>query len=321
MSLTVLTPVGALLALGLVIPLVAMLRARRKAGLVREGLGVVAPGRRALAVPIAALALGAGLLGLAAAQPVFGWTSDERLRTDAEAFVVLDVSRSMLAQRNRDDPTRLQRAQEAASILRASLPDVRVGVASLTDRVLPHLFPSADEDVFEATIRRSLAIEQPPPRSSFATSATSLNALAALRGLRFFVPTTKERVAIVLTDGETQPVANARLGGLFRRDPAIDLVFVQFWHEDERVFTRGVPEPQYRPDPSAGATLERLAASTRGAVYSEGELGAAASAARRALSNGPTVVRGEAAGQLALAPYLAAAALLPFGLLLWRRDR
>jgi hypothetical protein len=321
MSLTVLTPIGALLALGLVIPLVAMLRARRKANRVREGLGVPAPGRRALAVPLSALVLGAALLGLAAAQPVFEWTSDRRLRTDAEAFVVLDVSRSMLAQGNVNAPTRMERAKEAATQLRAALPEVRVGLASLTDRVLPHLFPSSDEEVFVATLGRSLAIERPPPRSSLATSATSLNALGTLRGLRFFEPTTTERVAIVLTDGESQPVANARLGGLFRREPAIDVVFVQFWGEDERVFSRGVPEPQYRPDPSARAILDRLAASTNGSVYSEGQLEAAASRAREGLGSGPTVVRGEEAGQLALAPYLAAAALLPFGLLLWRRDR
>jgi hypothetical protein len=321
MSLSILTPVGALLALGLVIPLVAMFRARRKAGSVRETLGVAPAGRRALALPVAALAVGAAFLGLAAAQPVFEWTSDERVRTDAEAFVVLDLSRSMLAQSAVDAPTRLDRAKQAATRIRTSLPDVRVGVASLTDRVLPHLFPSADQDVFEATLERSLAIEHPPPRSSFATSATSLNALATLRGLRFFHPSSRERVVVVLTDGETQPVANARLGGLFRREPAIDLVFVQFWDEDERVFTRGTPEPQYRPDPSARETLDRLAASTKGAVYSEAQLGSAAGAARDALGRGPTVVRGEASGQLALAPYLAAAALLPFGLLLWRRDR
>ena len=72
--------------------------------------------------------------------------------------------------------------------MRASLPDVPVGLVSLTDRVLPHLFPSTDQDVFAATLERSLGIEKPPPRSSFATGATSLNALATLRGLRYFTP-------------------------------------------------------------------------------------------------------------------------------------
>ena len=321
MSLTILTPLGALLALGLVLPLVALLRARRRAGRARGILGVAQLRRRAVMAPLVALVLGAGLLGLAAAQPVFEWTSDRRVRTDAEAFVVLDVSRSMLAQRKLDEPMRIERAKAVATRLRASLSDVPVGVASLTDRVLPHLFPSSDQEVFAATLERSVGIERPPPRSSFATGATSLNALATLRGLRYFTPASTSRLAIVLTDGESQPVANARLGGLFQRDPAIEVVFVQFWGEGERVYNRGVPEPQYRPDPSARATLDRLAASTKGAVYTESQIGSAAGKARELLGSGPSVVEGRQAGQLALAPYLAAAALLPFGLLLWRRDR
>lgn len=321
MSLTTLTPLGALLAVGLVVPLVALRRARRKATHVRDALGVVEPRRRELVAPLTGLVVGGVLLGLAAAQPVFEWTRDRTVRTDAEAFIVLDVSRSMLAQRDLNAPMRIARAKTAATAMRASLSDVPVGVASLTDRVLPHLFPSADQDVFEATLERSVGIERPPPRSSFLTGATSLNALATLRGLRYFTPTSTKRLAIVLTDGESQPVSNARLGGLFRRTPPIEVIFVQFWDDDEHVFTRGVPEPQYRSDAPARATLDRLAASAHGAVYSEGQLDAATSKARELLGSGPSVVEGEKAGQVALAPYLAAAALLPFGLLLWRRDR
>ena len=321
MSLSVLTPLGALLVLGLVVPLVALLRARRKAGRVRNVLGVEQPDRRAVATPLAALVLGAVLLGLAAAQPVFEWTEDRTVRTDAEAFVVVDVSRSMLARRAVDSPQRLERARTLATSVRASLPEIPVGIATLTDRVLPHVFPTTDGEVFEATLQRSIGIEKPPPRSSFATGATSLNALATLRGLRYFTPNSTARLAIVLTDGESQPVANARLGGLLRRSPAIEIVFVQFWDEDERVFTRGVPEPQYLPDPSARSVLDRLAASAGGEVYSESQREAVQAKARELLGDGPSVVIGEQAGQLALAPYLAAAALLPFGLLLLRRDR
>ena len=320
MSLTILTPLGALLALCLVGPLVALRRIRRRARGARVVLGVTEP-PRVLLVPLLGLVLGGALLALAATQPVFAWTRDRTVRTDAEAFVVLDVSRSMLAQQSPDSSQRIERAKAAARELRAALPDVRVGIASLTDRVLPHLFPSADEKVFQATLDRSLAIEHPPPRASFLTGATSLNALATLRGLRFFSPSATSRLAIVLTDGESDPVSNARLGGLFRRTPPIEVVFVQFWNEDEHVFSRGVPEPQYEPDPSARATLDRLAASVHGSVYSEGQVGAAARKARKDLGSGPTVVQGEKAGKVALAPYLAMAALLPFGLLLWRRDR
>lgn len=321
MSLTILTPLGALIALGVVVPLVALRRIRRRAGSTRTTLGLPQTRRRSLAVPVAGLVVGGILIALAATQPVLEWTHDRTVRTDAEAFVVLDVSRSMLAQSSLDSPQRIERAKAAAIELRRGLPDVKVGVASLTDRVLPHLFPSADEKVFAATVDRSIAIERPPPRSSFLTGATSLNALASIRGLRYFTPTSKSRVVIVLTDGESDGVANARLGGLFRRDPAIDLVFVQFWGEDEKVFSRGAPEPQYKPNPGARGILDRLTASTTGAVYSEDQIGAAERKTREFLGRGPTAVQGERAGKLVLAPYLALAALFPFGLLLWRRDR
>jgi hypothetical protein len=321
MTLTFLTPLAALLALGVVVPVVALLAVRRRARGIRATLVLDEPPKRSLLAPLAALLAAGALLALAAAQPVVEWTTDREVRTDAEAFVVLDVSRSMLAQRDVDAPMRIDRAKAAARAIRSSLPEVPVGVASLTDRVLPHLFPSADEDVYAATIERALAIERPPPRSSFLTGATSLDSLATVRGHRYFSPAAISRLIVVLTDGESQPVSNARLGGLFRRDPAIETVFVQFWDENEKVFSRGVPEPQYVPDPSARATLDRLAASTKGAVYSEGQVDAASRKARQLLGSGATVVQGEHAGQVALASYLAAAALLPLALLLWRRDR
>ena len=94
-----------------------------------------------------------------------------------------------------------------------------VGLASLTDRVLPHLFPSANHDVFQAALDRSIGIERPPPSSSLLGNATKLDALATIRGLRYFSPAKKKRLLIVLTDGESHPVAGARLGTLFRREP------------------------------------------------------------------------------------------------------
>jgi len=316
-----LTPLGGLLALGAVIPLAALVAVRRRAGSIRRTVGLSRLGTRRLVAPLVALFATAGLVGLAATQPVVERTSERGVRTDAEAFVVLDVSRSMLAQRSVGSPMRIDRAKVAASTLRASLPDIPVGIATLTDRVLPHLFPSADEDVFRATLDRSIGIERPPPRGSFLTSATKLDSLAAIRGQRFFSPSAKRRLVVVLTDGESQPVAGARLGALFRREPAIESVFVQFWREDERVFSGGQPEPQYLPDPSARLLLDSLVESTGGSVYSEDGLDAAARKARALLGDGPTVTEGLHQGRTGLAPYLAAAAFLPLGLLLWRRDR
>ena len=125
----------------------------------------------------------------------------------------------------------------------------------------------------------------------------------------------------MLTDGESQPVGGARLASLFRQPPVIDVVFIHLWHADERVFTDGTPEPQYRPDPSSRAVLDGIARSVSGSVFAEAELGAATRTARELIGSGPTVVRGEQGRRIALAEYLAAAALAPLGLLLWRRDR
>jgi hypothetical protein len=152
-------------------------------------------------------------------------------------------------------------------------------------------------------------------------SATRLDALATIRTQRFFSPRARKRLVVVLTDGESQPVAVARLRSLFLQSPAIATVFVQFWDLDERVFTANAPEAGYRPDPSARGLLEDLAAAMDGNVYDGEELGAVRSFAHDRLGSGPTVVHGERGSRIALAPYFAAAALAPLVLLLWRRDR
>lgn len=319
MSLTLLTPLGALLALGALAPLAALLAVARRADRVGRAVGLPPASARRLVVSALAVLAASGLLGLAAAQPLLERTATRRVRADAEAYVVVDVSRSMLARRSPGSPSRIERAKAAASRLRSSLPHVPVGIASLTDRVLPHLFPSADEAVFQATLERAIAIERPPPRGSFLTTATALNALAAVPGQRFFSPAARHRLLVVLTDGESLPVSAALVGRRLRRPPAIATVFVQFWNRSERVYTRGLPEPQYRPDPSARSTLAALASATGGAAYSERDLAAALRSARRLIGRGPTVVQGARRSRLALAPYVALAAAVPLALLLWRR--
>lgn len=321
MSVTFLTPLGALVAVLALVPLAAAFAARRRGDRVRRALALGREQRGRLRVPALSLAALAGLVGAAAAQPVLQQTHDRAVRTDAEAFFVLDVSRSMLAQQSEASPMRIDRAKDAAERMRSGLADVRVGLATVTDRVLPHLFPSSDADVFHATLDRSLGIERPPPRGAFLANATKLDSLAAVRTLRYFGPSARKRLLVVFTDGESQPVANARLGSLFRSRPAIETVFVHVWGEKERVFSNGVPEPQYVPDPAARSILDGIAASTRGAVYPDASLGAATRHARAVLGDGPTLTEGTQRGRHPLAPFLAAAAFLPLGLLLWRRDR
>ena len=321
MSLTFLTPAAALVALGVVLPLAALVVARRHARLVRGRLGLGEPARRRLAVALVSLVAAATLVGLAAAQPIVERGTTLNVRTDAEVFVVLDISRSMLAQESASAPMRIDRAKEAASSFRVALPGVRVGLASMTDRVLPHLFPSVRQDVYEATLERAIDVERPPPRTGFQSTATSLDALGAVRALRFFSPSANKRVLVVLTDGESVPVSNLRLGAIMRRQPEIGMVFVHVWGGDEGVYSRGAREPQYRPKPDSRAILDRLASASGGAVVDESEMSKAVRVTRAFLGDGPTVVEGEAGNRTALAPYLLLLAFPPLGLALWRRDR
>ena len=97
MHLALLTPFSALAALLALIPLGAFFRLGRRDAAVRRGLSLPpAPlaGRLATALAIAAVA---ALIGAAAAQPVIQHSTTHHERTDAAAYVVFDISRSMLA--------------------------------------------------------------------------------------------------------------------------------------------------------------------------------------------------------------------------------
>src|SRR5215213_9762017 len=304
MEVTLLTPSGAALALAVVVPLLAFRLLSHRAQAVRAALRLPEPGRLARAVPIAAIVVAAALLGLAAAQPRIEWTSERAVRADAEVFVVVDTSRSMLARTNPGAPIRYDRATDAALRIRRALPEVRVGIASFTDRVLPHLFPSLDEDVFRATLLRSIGIDRPPPRGAFSTTATRLESLETIVSQRYFSPGVRNRLIVVLTDGESVPIAGARIAVSFRRPPGVRSIFVHFWDESEGVYDGAVPEPQYRPDPRARGILESAAATVGGAVFDESELDAAIGEAKKLLGSGETVREGDRRNRLALAPYL-----------------
>lgn len=321
MEVTLLTPLGALVALGVVLPLLALRLAHRRGRRVRAAIGLPEPRRRLVGGAVAATAVAAALLGLAAAQPRIEWRSERQVRSDAEAFVVLDTSRSMLARADRGSPIRYARAREAALRLRDELDEVPLGIVSFTDRILPHLFPSTDPRVFEATLTRSLGVDRPPPQGSFTSTATRLAALESIVTRRYFAPASRRRLVFVVTDGESVPLSGPKIAAAFRRPPGVATIFLHVWDGAERVYDGSRPEPQYSPDPRSRAILDAAAATLGGRVFAEDELGDAISAARRALGEGPTVVHGDRVNRIALAPWLAGAVFLPLGLLLWRRDR
>ena len=105
-------------------------------------------------LPAAAIVATAALIAVAAAQPVIQHSTTRHERTDAEAYVVFDISRSMAASPAPRAPDRLARARAFALALRPRLASIPVGVASFTDRVLPHLFPTTDEGAFAAVVRQ-----------------------------------------------------------------------------------------------------------------------------------------------------------------------
>jgi hypothetical protein len=317
-DLTVLTPVAGLFALAAVVPLVAFVQLLRREHRVRDVLSMPPAPRRARTSTAAALTIVPALVAIAATQPVLELGRKRLQRQDAEAYVVFDTSRSMLAAAGAKEPYRLKRAENLARELRPQLPTVPFGVASFTDRVLPHLFPSVDRAAFGATVTRTIGIEQPPPSNFYELRATRLAALTTIATRNFYSPAAKHRLAIVFTDGESE-APPAQVGNTLRRR-GVRMIFVHVWDEDERIFTTGdQPEPDYRPESSSTANLQRLAVAAQGRVFGEDQLAEVVATAETMLGReGKTTARSPE--QIALAPWFTLAAFLPLGLVLFRRN-
>lgn len=216
---------------------------------------------------------------------------------------------------------RLARARRAALALRRALADVPVGLASLSDRTLPHLFPSPDREAFAAALARTIRAGHPQP-ALLGDTATDLTALASLPTANYFRPAVAKRVAVVLTDAESVPVDAAALDAAFRAVPRTALVLLRVGREGERVYDEGgLEEPGYRPVAGAAALAASVAALTSGRAFAEDEVEEAVAAALESVGErGPTAaaVRGER--RRPLGPWLLGAAAVPLALLLRRRN-
>jgi hypothetical protein len=313
-----LTPVALVFGLLAAMPLAVFVGRRRRVDQVRAALGLKDGAGRSWLVLAICLTAVPVLVGVAAAQPVITSARTVPQRSDVEVFVVVDTSRSMLASAGSGEPTRFDRAQDDVIALQDQLREVPLGLASFTDRVLPHLFPTVDQRVFRETTREALGIERPPPSTSFGTNVTSLDALGALPTLAFFAPKAKKRALVVFTDGESQPVST--LGTDFAQEPRIGVTFVRMGDATERIWEDGVEEAAYTPDPNATETLAAAAAAVEGRVLEEGDVTGAAAAVRSALGEGPTTPRRIEGNRQALMPYVALLAILPLGFVLYRRN-
>ena len=92
-----------------------------------------------------------------------------------------------------------------------------VGITSLTDRVLPHLFPTLDPNVFESVLHDAIGIERPPP-SGTGDLATDYNTLGDTGTNNYYdAPNCAVQANSRSSKGMTQegkPTANARKFGV-----------------------------------------------------------------------------------------------------------
>ena len=317
-----LTPRGALFALLALVPLASLVLVALRATRIRRALGLPPQPPRALAAPAAALVLVPGLLAVAAAQPVVSSQTTVKQRLGAQAIFVLDTSGSMQASTGAGEPTRLARAQRLALRLRNALPGIPIGLASLTDRLLPHLMPTADARVFDATLAQSIGVNRPPPSAPYGGRATGYDALVAVTKAAFFPPDARRRLLVLFTDGESRPVRSSALESAFGSGTPIRVLLVHVWRRGEKIIVPGgKADPYYHPDPSSGSFLRDLAAPTGGTVLDETRPDAIAAAARRALGGGGAEATAvEERRRVALAPWFVLAAAVPLGFLLATRN-
>lgn len=309
MSLTFAHPLAALAALAGIAPLAIALHRLRTGRRVRAGLGLPEPPLLALLARPLALACLFGLLGLAAARPSLRAQHERTTRTDVQVIVALDSSRSMLAASARGRPERWQRAQQFARRLKTELPGVPLGLSSLTNRLLPYLFPTSDPRAYDLVLDEAYGIQRPPPALTIDRWVTVFDPLGEVAVRRFFSPNVHKRVLVVLSDVETHAFdASAVLQRLARTGTTP--VVVRFWHPGERIFERD--SASYRAtQPGALAELRHAG----WPAFSEAQLDLAARFIRTTVGSGPVRRVGYEQEHTQLAPFLALAALMPLLLL------
>lgn len=301
----------------MIFPLVAFVRSERRSAQVRSLLRLPAPGGSSR-LTVAALVAVAILVGIGAAQPVFEEWDERPERIDAQVFFALDTSRSMLASAGPGRPTRFTRATATAREMREALGDVPVGITSMTDRVLPHLFPSANRASFDAVLRHSIAVDYPPSDLANNRRATDVGATKTLATGNFFRGA-QRRVLVLFTDAETKRFDEGQVAAAFR-DSRISAIVLRFWAAGERVYGPEGVEEAYVADPNSASNAGRFASVVNGQAFHESQLEQAIAAARSKLGTGTSVAQVKTADIHPLGPYVLFAALLPLAFLLVRRN-
>ena len=304
-DLVFLTPRAALVGLAFIAPLVTLAIRERAYGRVRETLGLRLPGlARVLARPAGLIAL-AALVAAAAAQPAVRATDSTPVRSDAELILTFDVSRSMQATGTPGGVVRLERARALGRQVHAALADVPTGVATLTNRMMPLLFPTGDERGVTAVIDHSLRLMQPQPAALTAARASSLAALTLAADRSYYNPSARKRVLVVFSDLDSDFFS---LEGTLRllRQQRIEPFLVRVAAPGERIFDAAGRPNAYVSESTV--TIEGLRRAGWHA-FEEDESARLVTEIRSYLGRGPVEASGLVASQRSLAPWLALAAL------------
>jgi hypothetical protein len=319
MGFTFLTPIDALFALAATVPLAALWLAQARMERIRRLFSLTTPRRRELASVVAALALLPALMGVAAAQPVVVRHHLLGQRLDVQVFFAFDTTTSMSARPARGAPTRLERAKREAEEVVPRLGDIPVGLATMTDRVLPVLMPTPNFALIRRTLGQSVGIGRPPPDQLYSGRVPTFQALYTLGRSNLYGPGVRHQILVVFTDGESAPIRSA-IGYDVARAMPIHPLFVHVWAPTERIYANGRVNPRYRPDPTSPVGLNRFAAAAHGRVFGEGDLHALERTIRAEAGSSPVTTAVLGYARVALAPWFVLAGVVPLCFLLYRRN-
>ena len=171
-------------------------------------------------------------------------------------------------------------------------------------------FPTEDRADFDVTLRDAIAVQRPPPAENIGGSGTSLAALGDLATAGFFAPEAHTRIAVVLTDGESQPFPVDRVAAALKR-ARIRPVLIRLGNASERVYTPAGRAETYRPARGTGVELARTALLLRASAYAEPEARAAIAEVADAVAAGDGVAEQSTTSVRELSLPLAFVALLP----------
>lgn len=304
-DLVFLTPHAALVGLAFIAPLVTLAIRERAYARARVTLGLRPPSLiRALARPVGLIAL-AVLVAVTAAQPAVQATDSTPIRSDAELILTFDVSRSMKAASTPGGTVRLERARVLGREVHEALSDVPTGVATLTNRMMPLLFPTGDERGVTAVIDHSLRLMQPQPAALTAARASSLAALTLAADRSYYNPSARKRVLVVFSDLDSDFFS---LEGTLRllRAQRIEPFLVRVAAPGEQIFdSAGRPNAYVSVSTVSVDGLRRA----RWHAFEENESARLVSEIRDFLGQGPVGASGLVESQRNLAPWFALAAL------------